>query len=171
MTIRREYVMDVDKIRKIHDEAFKQKNEGKLVDAIRESKYFIPELSLCAVTDEDELIGHIMFSTIFLETEKETVPTLGLAPMAVLPGHQHQGVGSMLVKEGKNRCRELGFKHIAVLGHSGFYPRFGFEISKNKGIEPPFPVPPEAFMVMELENGSLENLKGRVKYPKAFESV
>lgn len=97
-TIRPEQHGDAAAIRDVHTRAFQRENEARLVEAIRASAFFVPELSLVAVADE--VIGHILFSIISIETGKGSVSTLGLAPMAVKPDWQHQGVGSALVKEG-----------------------------------------------------------------------
>ncbi|WP_216824896.1 GNAT family N-acetyltransferase [Bacillus sp. V59.32b] len=76
-----------------------------------------------------------------------------------------------MVKGGLKACKEMGFEHVVVFGHPTFYPKFGFIPSIEKGIESPFPVPNEVFMVCELKNGSLKDIKGKVGYPPAFESV
>jgi putative acetyltransferase len=169
--IRSEKIDDYKDIREVNKLAFNREDEAKLVEAIRESEYFIPELSLVAVTDENEIIGHILFSGIILETAKGNLPTLGLAPMAVKPQYQRQGIGSRLVTEGLKVCKDLGYKHVFVLGHPHFYPRFGFVPAKSYGIESPFPVPDEVFMAIELEPKSLDGLNGKIKYPKAFDTV
>lgn len=169
--IREERPDDIKKIRQVNTEAFGKENEANLVDAIRNSPYFIPELSLVAYTENQQVIGHILLSEISIVNQDEQWSTIGLAPMAVSPSFQNNGIGSLLVKEAVKRCRELGYKHIAVLGHPNFYPKFGFQISKHYHIEPPFPVPDEVFMVLELEEGSLKNIKGKVKYPEAFQNV
>ncbi|MGX1901753.1 GNAT family N-acetyltransferase [Thermolongibacillus altinsuensis] len=169
--IRSEKIDDYKGIREVNMLAFHREDEAKLVESIRESEYFIPELSLVAVTDEHEIIGHILFSEITLETDKENLPTLALAPMAVKPQYQRQGIGSRLVTEGLKVCKDLGYKHVFVLGHLDFYPRFGFVPAKTFGIESPFPVPDEVFMALELEHRSLDGLTGKIKYPKAFDTV
>ncbi len=169
--IRSEKKEDYDQIREVNIIAFDNRdNEAKLVESIRQSEFFIPELSLVAVKG-NEIIGHILFSQIAVETKSGNVPTIGLAPMAVKPSYQNNGVGSKLVSEGIARCKSLGYKHVIVLGHPNFYPRFGFIPSKSFGIFSPFPVPEEVFMVLELEEGTLKDLKGTVKYPPAFNSV
>lgn len=168
-TIRPEQHGDAAAIRDVHTLAFQRENEARLVEAIRASAFFVPELSLVAVADE--VIGHILFSIISIETGKGSVSTLGLAPMAVKPDWQHQGVGSALVKEGLQACKASGFEHVVVLGHPAYYPRFGFQPAKTKGIEPPFPVPDEVFMVYEIKKGSLNDRSGKVKYPPAFDVV
>lgn len=169
--IRPEKNEDIPAIREVNFLAFKQENESRLVDAIRESEFFVPELSLVAVKDDEEIVGHILFSIISIETERGSIPTIGLAPMAVKPAYQKQGIGSKLVEEGLKRCEQLGYEHVVVLGHPHFYPKFGFETSNPKGIEAPFPVPDEVFMVLELKQGSLNGIKGKVQYPPAFSTV
>lgn len=170
-TIRPERMGDVSQISEVNFQAFNnQENESKLVELIRQSDNFIPELSL--VADKDgKLIGHILISTIDLLTAQGSVPTLGLAPMAVKPGYQQQGIGSELVKQALESCKALGYKHIFVLGHPKFYPKFGFVPSKKFDISPPFPVPEEVFMALELTEGSLAGLHGKIQYPPAFNSV
>lgn len=170
--IRPETPYDYPSIREVNILAFNnQENEAKLVEHIRESEFFIPELSLVAENGDQEVIGHILISTINLITANGKVPTLGLAPMAVRPGNQNTGVGSALVRKGLEACQTLGYKHIFVLGHPNFYPKFGFTPTKNFGITPPFPVPDEVFMALELESGSLFGLHGKIEYPPAFNSV
>jgi putative acetyltransferase len=169
--IRPEKIDDYLGIREVNILAFNNENEAKLVEAIRESEFFIPELSLVAVTDEQEIVGHILFSGIILEVDKGNLPTLALAPMAVKPQYQRQGIGTRLVTEGLKVCKDLGYKHVFVLGHPHFYARFGFVPAKSYGIESPFSVPDEVFMALELEHKSLDGLTGKIKYPKAFDTV
>lgn len=75
---------------------------------------------------EADIIGHILFSQIFIETYDGVITTIGLAPMAVKPEFQGIGIGSALVKAGLEACRVLGYSHVFVLGHPEFYPKFGF---------------------------------------------
>ena len=151
--IRQEEDQDIFGIKEVNDLAFGGGDESTLIEAIRQSDIFIPELSLVA------------------ETDHKSVPSLALAPMAVKPSHQKQGIGSSLINAGLKQCRELGCESVVVLGHSEYYPRFGFEIASNKGIKAPFDVPDEAFMVIELIPRSLENDQGTVKYSEPFTLV
>jgi putative acetyltransferase len=167
--IRPEQKKDLEAIRNVNTLAFQGTNEAKLVDSIRDSEHFIPELSLVAVANE--VVGHILFSTVSIETNEGPVKTLALSPMSVLPGCQKQGIGSQLVKAGIKQAEKLGLEHIVVLGHPDFYPKFGFVPSTTKGIESPIPVPEEVFMVLEIKSGSLNKVKGKVKYPPAFDVV
>ena len=112
-----------------------------------------------------------MFSPISIETEAGTLSALALAPMAVHPDFQNQGIGSQLVRQGLDHCRKLGHKVVILVGHPEYYPRFGFIPAKSKRLVVPFPVPDEGFIVMELENGALDGISGMVKYPAPFEDV
>ncbi|RZT23872.1 GNAT family N-acetyltransferase [Fictibacillus sp. BK138] len=168
--IRAERNGDQEAIRQINDAAFKGDNESRLVDAIRKSELFVPELSLVAETD-GELIGHILFSIVHIQSGDVEIPTVALAPMAVVPEHQNKGVGSLLVEEGLKRAEDQGFKHVVVLGHPDFYPKFGFVRASTKGIEAPFPVPDEVFMAKEIKVGSLHQIIGKIVYPPAFDTV
>jgi putative acetyltransferase len=169
--IRLETISDIQKIKEINDLAFGGESESKLVEAIRQSENFIPELSLVAEDNNGDVVGHILMSVIHIKTSNALIPTLGLAPMAVHPDYQRKGIGSLLVKKVIESARDIGYKHIAVLGNVNFYPKFGFVPSKTKGIQSPFPVPDEVFMVMELVEGSLSEIQGKVQYPQAFNVV
>ncbi|PLR97870.1 GNAT family N-acetyltransferase [Bacillus sp. T33-2] len=171
MKIRPERQEDIAKIDEVVHGAFGRSNEARLVELIRNSENFIPGLSLVAENENDEIVGHILFSKITIESAESKHTTVGLAPMAVKPGFQGQGIGSELVREGLNRCTHEGFTHAVVLGHPQFYPKFGFLPSVRFNIESPFPVPEDVFMAVELEEGSLTNIQGRVKYPPAFGQV
>lgn len=150
--------------------AFCQTSEAQLVDAIRNSSNFIPELSIVAVED-GKVLGHILFSPIVIEAQGKTVPALALAPLAVTPARQREGIGSQLVQIGLSKCRELGHHIIVVLGHPHYYQRFGFQAASQFGVQSPFPVPDEAFMVLELQSGALRNITGKVRYPAYFDEV
>ncbi|WP_408010441.1 GNAT family N-acetyltransferase [Pseudalkalibacillus sp. A8] len=169
--IRGEVVEDIQKIKEVNDQAFGQENETRLIEAIRKSDSFIPELSLVAKTGDGDVIGHILFSLISIETKDGEESVLALAPMAVKPDCQNKGVGSALVRVGLERCEAAGYRSVVVLGHPEFYPRFGFVRASTKGIRPPFEVPDAAFMVNELVPGSLEGTKGTVQYPEAFSAA
>ncbi len=166
MIIRKEKKEDFNSIYKINEQVFKQKDESELIERIRAGRNFIPELSLVA-EENGKLIGHILFSKIKIIGEKE-YESLALAPMAVLPEFQKQGIGGKLIKEGLNKAREFGFNSVIVIGHKEYYPRFGFERASKWNIKCPFEVPDEAFMAVELNAGALTEKSGIVEYPKEF---
>ena len=157
-------------IHEINVLAFGREDEARLVENLRKSPDFIPELSLVAVKDK-MVVGHILFSRIAIQTKTGSFPAMSLAPMAVHPEFQKQGIGSKLVRQGLERCRNLGYKVVIVVGHPNYYPRFGFTSARAKGLETPFLVPDEAFMVIEVAPGALNGISGMVIYPPAFEGA
>ena len=91
--------------------------------------------------------------------------------MAVVPDFQNKGIGTKLVKHGLEACKKLGYTIVIVVGHPEYYPRLGFKPAREYGIEAPFEVPDDAFLVCELFSGALKNVRGMVKYSHAFDSV
>ena len=128
-----------------------------------------PRQDLFRVREDDRIVGHILLSEVDL-VEKNTVPVLALAPLAVLPQWQNRGVGSALVRESLKIAESRSEPLIIVLGHPKFYPRFGFEPAKHYRIECCFSVPEEAFMAKPLPTHS-ETDRGTIVYPKTFEGV
>jgi putative acetyltransferase len=168
MDIRCESLPDYVAIAEVNILAFGQVNEARLVEEIRGSQGYIPELSLVAVVD-NVIVGHILFSYIDLIGE-ESLQLLGLAPLAVLPKFQGRGIGSALVEAGLKKADAIKEALVIVLGHPHFYTRFGFEASVNYKITSPFPVPEDVFMVKPLQKYQ-EKYQGKVVYPPAFLAV
>ncbi|MFN6516000.1 MAG: GNAT family N-acetyltransferase [Nostoc sp. CreGUA01] len=168
INIRRETFTDYPAIALVNTLAFGQDNEAKLVERIRNSHRYIPELSLVAEI-EGMVVGHILFSYIDL-VDEQTLQVLGLAPLAVRPEFQRQGIGSALIKAGLKIAETNKEAVVIVLGHPEFYTRFDFQASVIYGIESPFPVPEEFFMVKTLPSYQ-EKYKGKIVYPPAFDEV
>ncbi len=160
--IREEKEKDCKKIYEVNKVAFGQEKESKLVDKIRKSENYIPGLSLVAETG-GRIVGHILFSKMRI-IGSSVFETLTIAPLAVIPDFQRQGIGSALVKEGMKKARELGFDSIILVGHKEYYPRFGFEKASKWNIKCPFTVPEEAFMAIELTEKALEGKAGTIKF-------
>ncbi|MEI5906236.1 N-acetyltransferase [Bacillus spongiae] len=147
------------------------KTEHLLVNRIRKSNAFIPELSLLALNENKDRIGHILFSKVAIVDGGDAVEALALAPLSVEPEYQRKGVGSQLVHMGIKKARELGYHSVIVLGHSEYYPKFGFKPASLWNIQAPFDVPDEIFMALELKPNALENVQGIVQYSSAFSDL
>jgi putative acetyltransferase len=91
--------------------------------------------------------------------------------MAVLPSYQRKGIGSRLLRSALDKCRELDYDAVVVIGHPEFYPRFGFVPARLKGIRCEFDVPDEAFMLLELREDALAGRTGLVRYQPEFGEV
>lgn len=169
ITVRAETPEDVVTVHRVNVLAFGRSEEAALVEALRVAAR--PHISLVAEADDGQVVGHIFFSPVTLETEdRAPAILLGLAPMAVLPKYQNQGFGSRLVREGLSECRRIGCDAVVVLGHPAYYPRFGFVPASRMGLRCEYPVPDEAFMVAELTPGGLV-ARGLVKYLPEFGNV
>lgn len=163
--------MDSDAIRRLLDSAFGRRAEGELVAKLRDSSAVAPHL--CLVAEEDQVvIGHIFYSYITLRTPSgDARQVLALAPMAVFPAFQNRGVGTALVVESLRRADARGESLAVVVGHAGYYPRFGFVPARSLGIEPPYPEMPDDVFMAKTLSGYTQDLKGTVEYPEAFDLV
>lgn len=137
--------------------------EHELVRRLLKSESFIKDLSLTAKY-KGMIVGYALFTKI--KVGDETL--LALAPLAVLPKFQKKGIGKSLVEKGHETAKKLGYKGVVVLGHPEYYSKLGYEKASKWGIKPPFEVPDEVFMAIELKEGALEKVSGIVEYPKEF---
>jgi putative acetyltransferase len=168
LTIRVEKPEDIPAIHHINTAAFGRPNEADLVDALR--RHNALTISLIAVQD-GHIVGYIAFSLVTITSSTATIEALGLAPMAVLPAYQRQGIGSQLVEAGLTACHHTPYSLVVVLGHPHYYPRFGFVPAKPLGIVWEHDAPEEAFMVKEIQEGFLAQTRGVVKYRPEFATV
>ncbi|OMF56795.1 GNAT family N-acetyltransferase [Paenibacillus sp. FSL R5-0490] len=171
--IRQELPADYDSTEEMVKEAFSHedysdKNEHFLVKRLRNSDVFIPELSLVALTQSKEIVGHILLSKIKISDGEKAGDSLALAPLSVRPGYQGKGIGSQLIRTALNKAKEIGYHSVIVLGHKNYYPKFGFKPASLWNIHAPFEVPDEIFMALELTENALKNAAGVVHYSKAF---
>ncbi|MCA0399673.1 MAG: N-acetyltransferase [Proteobacteria bacterium] len=164
--IRPARAQDEQEIRAIHDAAFGGPLEGRLVAALNAAKCDM--LSLVA-EERHRIIGHLLFSPV---TVNGATAGMGLAPLAVLPDAQNKGVGSALIRHGLALLDARNCPFIVVLGHPGYYPRFGFEPAIRHGIRPQWPdIPEEAFMIRVRNAEALPKEGGVVEYHPAFSLV
>ena len=172
ITFRQESSSDYEKVSEVIEEAFENVNfsdhrEQFLVERLRKSNAFIPELSIVAEL-KSKIVGHILLTKIKIQNEKQTFPSLAMAPVSVIPHHQNQGIGGKLILAAHEKAKGLGHQSIIVLGHGAYYPRFGYQLTRSFGIELPFEAPEENCLAIELQEGSLKNVNGKVIYPKEF---
>lgn len=172
--IRKEEVKDYntvfDLVRKaFENEVMSDHQEHFLVNRLRETDSFIPELSLVAEM-QGKIVGYILLTEIGILNEETQLVTksLALAPVAVLPEYQNKGIGGALIKASHDKAKSLGRTSIIVLGHANYYPKFGYKQAIDFGIKMPFEVPHENSMALELVEKSLVNVSGTVVYPTAF---
>jgi len=165
--IRAEEPGDRAGVRAVNVAAFETPAEADLVEALRAQAR--PLVSLVA-EEGGAIVGHIMFSPVTLPGHP-TLTLMGLAPMAVAPARQRAGIGSALAAAGLAACARLGADAVVVLGHPGYYPRFGFAPGVRMGLGCEYDVPAEAFMALELRPGALAGASGRVQYHAAFASL
>lgn len=157
---------DAPAIREVNDAAFGGRDESALIERLRADGDVIVEL---VAVEDGEIVGNIVFSTLQVTDleHKSPVRTAALAPMAVAPTHQRLGIGSELVRQGIEKCRELGIEAIVVLGHADYYPRFGFSAQMAECLKSEYSGP--FFMVLPLKTGIFDEYVGIVTYPHAFD--
>ena len=141
--------------------------EQFLVERLRKSTSFVPELSIIAEID-NKIVGHILLTKLKIKNDQTVFDSLALAPVSVLPEHQGKGIGGMLINQVYKTAKGLGYKSIVLLGHEKYYPRFGYIQADKYGIELPFDVPKEHCMAIELTENGLRGVNGTVEYPKEF---
>jgi putative acetyltransferase len=160
--VRAETPDDHADIRRIVDEAFGDTITGDIVDGIRASDRFVPGLSLVAVSERQSL-GHVISS--YVDLVPGTRRVLQVGPLAVVPSHQRQGIGSALMHETIRIADERGEPLLLIEGSPVYYGRFGFARADEQGIEmPPESHGPQFFMIRPLRAYD-PTLRGRAVYP------
>lgn len=172
ITIRQEETKDYSAVEVLVKAAFANEvmsdhTEHLLVNRLRKSSAFVPELSLVAV-HAGKLVGHILLTKINIKEGNVLHPSLALAPVSVHPDFQGKGIGGQLILRSHQIATAMGFASIVLLGHQDYYPRFGYEPCRKYGIELPFQAPDSCCMVIALTPQGLDGVSGRVVYDPAF---
>ena len=168
ITIRPERPEDVDALFYVYMTSFGRLQEAALVDSLRENQGLL--LSLVATSDST-LVGGVAFSPVTLEPAESNLHLAGLAPLAVLPAYQGQGIGSGLVQVGLKQCHELGLDAVFLIGEPEFYSRFGFVPASDFQMRCEFEVPGTHWLVKELRPQALAGCSGMVKYRPEFQML
>lgn len=172
INIRQEEPSDQPAVFKLIEAAFREEpmsdhTEQFLVERLRRSSAFIPELSLVAV-EGSKIVGHILLTRINITNGAEEFDSLALAPVSVLPGYQRQGIGSRLIEKAHEIAAGLSYKSVILIGHENYYPRFGYRPASQFGIQLSFGAPDANCMAIELVENGLAGVRGTVVYPPAF---
>jgi putative acetyltransferase len=151
---------DAAAIHAVEAAAFGHEDEAVMVEAARAEGAALAEL----VAERDgRIVGHILFSRMTCDPPRLIA---GLAPVAVAPALQNQGIGDALCRAGIEAVRALGAEAVVVLGHPTYYPRFGFSVALTAPLTSPY-AGREAFMGLELSPGALTPPL-KIDYPAAF---
>lgn len=172
MTIRQEQPKDFSAVFELIEKAFESlemsdHREQYLVERLRKSDAFVPELSLVAEVDR-KIVGYILLTKISIKDQLNAHSSLALAPVAVAPEFQGQGIGEQLIERAHDEAIKKGFESVVILGHPDYYHRFGYRKAAEFGIRLPFDVPEEYCLAKELIANGLKNKSGVVEYNQAF---
>ncbi len=166
ISIRPEQPRDIAAVRAINQAAFDEPAEANIVDLLRDA---CPDAVSLVAVEDDRVLGHIFFSPASVRGEHGVTQGMGLAPMAVLPERQRQGIGSLLVEAGIDVMHKRYCPFIIVLGHPEYYPRFGFVPASRYGLSCQWDgVPDEAFMVLILDESAMAGVSGTARYRDEF---
>jgi putative acetyltransferase len=166
VVIRPEKPQDYAGVHEVNRLAFRRESEARLIENLRGSPGFVPELSLVAVGGKN-VVGHILFIPICIETPDGDFPALVMAPMAVRP-EQREDIGVRLMRQGLKECQRWGYRCVVAIGVPEYYTHFGFVPAPRRGLRLSFGVSGGDLMVLELTLGALNGVKGTVKFPPVF---
>ena len=167
MKIRESKPDDLNRVLQVEGQAFGDDEGPEIVDLVKgllSDPSAMPLLSLLAESDQ-RTVGHILFTKAQITNFIDSVSAVILAPLAVIPEAQSQGIGGQLIKEGLKRLTESGVELVFVLGHPEYYPRHGFKPAGELGFEATYPIPVEnanAWMVQDLQPGLIGRVSGKV---------
>ena len=163
LTTRPEAPSDHEAIARVIRDAFGGEDEVRLVDNLRDSGHLL----LSMVAEEDgAIVGHIAYSPMTVDSDTASYNAICLAPLAVTPSRQKQGVGGDLMRASLDELRATSGGAVFLLGHPSYYPRFGFRPAREFGIH--YQDDRDAFMALELTPGALDNVTGTAHFSPEF---
>jgi putative acetyltransferase len=166
LEIRPEAASDIEAVFRVECDAFGREKNARLADALRDAGKVV--LSLVAVLD-GEVVGHVVFSPMRIESGDAVHEAVALGPVAVSPGHQGEGVGSRLIETGLETLREAEYGAVFLLGHVSYYPRFGFRPAREFGVH--YEDDRDSWMGLELRPGALAGVSGTARFAEQFEAA
>ena len=165
LTIRHETASDREAVFRVEAQAFGRDLEAHLVDALRDAG----KVLLSLVAEDGEIVGHVLFSPMSIESASAAHAAVCLGPIAVAPSRQRQGIGSRLIEAGFAELRAAGHDAVFLLGHPLYYPRFGFRRARE--FEVHYEDDRDAFMALELRPGALDGVSGTARFADEFDAV
>jgi putative acetyltransferase len=177
MLIRRAGPSDADAVRAVTAAAFARPGrpdqgcpEARLVDELRADDAWLPALSLVALDDAGQVIGHVLCTRAHVAAGPGPAPVLGLGPLSVRPDRQRRGVGQALMHAVLSAADALDESLVVLLGDPSYYCRFGFQLADELGVSPPAPQWRPHFQARPL-TAYRPSLRGRFTYAAPFERV
>lgn len=168
MQVRAEAPGERAEVRALVERSFGEPVVGELVDALRTSWAWVDGLSFVAVTDEEEIVGHVLFTRAWLDAPRRMVDVLVLSPLCVAPERRRRGTGGLLVREGLARLDGRPEPAVFLEGSPSYYPRFGFRPAGELGFRrPSLRIPEPAFQVV-LRESYEPWMTGTLVYPEPF---
>lgn len=172
LNIRPESEKDLTTLRQLIQDAFDPMpfstgKEWQLVESIRSSDGYVPELALVAEY-EGEIVGHIMVSEVAIDSKISMIPALILSPVSVLPRFQRKGVGQALCRKAVEEAKKTDYPVMIVIGDPNYYSRFGFQPAVPQGVYLPFGFEEEYLQMTPLKEGALEKVSGAIQFPPWF---
>ncbi len=165
--IRSETEADQAAITDIIQNAFGEAEQLELLFSVRANIDFDPLLSVVADRGGD-ILGHAMYFEVTIEDQGTVHKAVHIAPIAVRPDMQRQGVGERLIRHGMQHCQSMGFELVTVMGPALYFRRFEFIEAAPYGFTSDIPIPPQDFLVRALSHDALSRIKGKITYPTFF---
>jgi putative acetyltransferase len=154
---------DIPAIAALHQAAFSDTYEAAVVDGLRAGGWAFASL---VARLGDEVVGHVMFSTLAVTVDGQGVASAALAPLSVAEGYRGVGIGTRLVQMGLEAARAHGSYAVLVQGDPAYYRPFGFDAAVIAHLRTPYD--PGKLMALELVTGALAGRGGEVRYPPPF---